>query len=158
MASTFVYVTYIRTTPERLWEALIKPEFTRQYWFGVTHESDWKPGSPWKMVGEKGTVTDAGEVLESDPPKRLVLKWRNEFVPEMTAEGYTRCTFEIVPSGDATELRVTHTIDRDNSKTIAAVTGGWPKVLSGLKTLLETGAILDFTNTGAGARSQPKSG
>ena len=137
--STFVYVTYIRTTPQKLWDALTKPEFTKQYFFGVTMESDWKVGSPWQMVGETGTITDAGEVLETDPPKRLVLKWRNEFMPELKAEGYTRCTFDISEQSGIVELKVTHEMDRDNAKTIAAVSGGWPKILSSLKSMLETG-------------------
>lgn len=140
--STFVYVTYIRTTPEKLWEALLKPEFTRQYFFGVRLESDWKTGSPWKMIDGKGTTTDAGEILEVDPPRRLVLKWRNEFVPEMMVEGYGRCTFDIAKQDDLVELKVTHEMDGENSKTIAGVSRGWPKILSGLKTLLETGKPL----------------
>src|SRR5581483_10468752 len=87
MASRFVYVTYIRSTPEKVWEALIKPEFTRQYWFGAHAASDWQTGSSWTLFGKDGKITDSGEVLEIDPPRRLVLKWRNEFVPEMKAEG-----------------------------------------------------------------------
>ncbi len=141
MSSRFVYVTYIRTTPARLWEALLKPEFTRQYFFGVTMDSDWKVGSPWKMTHPDGTVSDAGEVIESDPPKHLVLKWRNEF-PNLKPEGFTRCTFDIAAEGDLTKLQVVHEADMDNSKTIAAVSDGWPKILSGLKTLLESGAVL----------------
>ena len=144
MTSRFVYVTYIRTTPTKLWEALLKPEFTRQYFFGVTMDSDWKVGSPWKMTHPDGTVSDAGEVIESDPPKRLVLKWRNEF-PNLKPEGFTRCVFDISAEGDLAKLQVIHEADMDNSKTIAAVSGGWPKILSGLKTLLETGTPLEST-------------
>ncbi len=151
MSSRFVYVTYIRTTPQKLWEALLKPEFTRQYWFGVTLESDWKVGSPWKMAYADGKVTDSGEVLESDPPKRLVLKWQNQF-PEMKPEGFTRCTFDISEAGDQTKLQVVHEIDMDNSRTIAAVSNGWPMVLSGLKTLLETGTTLDIPARGESGR------
>lgn len=143
MSSRFVYVTYIRTTPARLWEALLKPEFTRRYWFGVTMESDWKPGAPWRMVHPDGSVSDAGEVLEIDPPNRLVLRWRNEF-PDLKPEGFTRCTFAISQEGGQTKLEVVHEVDMDNSRTIAAVSGGWPKILSGLKTLLETGTVLEL--------------
>lgn len=141
--STFVYVTYIRTTPEKVFDALRKPEFTRQYFFGATQESDWKVGSLWKMFGAEGAPTDSGEVLEFDPPRRFVLKWRNEFVPELKAEGYTRCAFDLEPQNGVTRLTVTHEMDLDNSKTIAGVSRGWPKILAGLKTLLETGQPME---------------
>ena len=138
MASTFVYVTYIRTTPQKLWDALLKPEFTRRYFFGVSIESDWQAGSPWRMIDGKGTVTDSGEIIEIVPLKRLVRTWRNEFVPDMTAEGYSRCTFDIAEKNGVVELKVTHEMERDGSKTIAGVSTGWPKILASLKTLLET--------------------
>lgn len=140
--STFVYVTFIRTTPDRLWEALTSPEFTQQYWFGTRHETDWKHGSSWRMVKADGLVTDSGEVLEADPPRRLVLRWRNEFKPDMAAEGYGRCAIEVDPTGDACKLTVTHTMEIENSKLIRGVSGGWPRILSNLKSLLETGALL----------------
>jgi len=138
----FIYVTYIRTTPEKLWDALTKPEFTREYWFGVVHESEWTHGSSWKMRYPDGRVTDAGEVLEADRPRRLVLKWRNEFMPELKAEGYSRCTLEIESASGSVKLVVTHEIDHEHSKLIEAVSGGWPKVLASLKSLLETGSAL----------------
>jgi uncharacterized protein YndB with AHSA1/START domain len=133
----FVYVVYIRTTPARLWEALTKPEFTRQCWFGSHQETDWKKGSEWKLVGGEGRLTDSGEVLEVEPMKRLVLKWRNEFIPELKADGFTRCAFDIEPDGEVVKLTVTHTSEKPN-KLIGAVSNGWPKVLSSLKSLLET--------------------
>ncbi len=139
--STFVYVTYIRTSPDRLWTALTSREFNHRYWLGAHQESDWKAGSPWKLVYPDGRVTDAGEVVEVDPPRRLVLRWQNEFRPELKAEGYSRCAFEAEPTGDAVKLTVTHTIERDDSKFIRAVSGGWPMILSNLKSLLETGEI-----------------
>jgi uncharacterized protein YndB with AHSA1/START domain len=140
-ASTFIYVTYIRTTPERVWEALTQPETIKQFWFGVTAESDWKPGSSWRLLFQDGRVADAGEILESDPPRRLVIKWRNEFKPEFKAEGYATCTMDIEPVDDAVKLTVTHSMERAESQFIAAVSGGWPRILSNLKSLLETGAI-----------------
>jgi uncharacterized protein YndB with AHSA1/START domain len=143
--SRFVYVTYIRTTPQKLWEALTTPEFMKQYWFGVTAESDWQPGSPWKLMLPDGRVADTGEILEAEPMKRLVIKWRNEFRPELKAEGYTRCTMEIEQDGDIAKLSIVHEIDVADSKTIAAVSGGWPRILSNLKTLLETGDVLSAT-------------
>ena len=141
-AGSFVYVTFIRTTPEKLWSALTSPEFQRQYWFGVHMETDWKAGSAWRMLYPDGRITDAGEVLEVDPPRRLVLKWRNEFRPELKAEGHSRCTMELEPVGEAVRLTVTHTIDRPGSKFIEAVSGGWPRILSNLKSLLETGDVV----------------
>src|ERR1700685_4358251 len=103
----FVYVTYIRTTPEKLWEMLVKPEFTKQYWFGCSQECDWKVGAEWKLMFGDGRVADTGEVLETDPPRRLVLSWRNEFRPELKAEGYSRATFDIAFAGDMVKLTVT---------------------------------------------------
>ena len=137
----FVYVTYIKTTPEKLWDALTSPEMTKLYWFGAHLESDWKPGSPWKIVFPDGRVADSGEILECDPPRRIVIKWRNEWSPELKAEGYSRCTMDIEQTDGAVKLTVMHTIDRPESKFIGAVSGGWPKILSNLKSLLETGKI-----------------
>jgi uncharacterized protein YndB with AHSA1/START domain len=141
--SKFVYVTYIKTTPEKLWEALVTPEFTKQYWLGVSQVSDWKVGSPWKLVFDDGRVADTGEVLEIDPPRKLVVSWQNEFRPELKEEGHSRATFEIVAVGELAMLTVTHEIDREGSKLIEAVSGGWPAILSSLKTLLETGKALE---------------
>ena len=140
--STFVYVTYIRTTPERLWAALTDPAFIEQYWFGVRGESEWTPGSSWKSVSPQGTILDAGGIVEADPPRRLVIRWQNQFKPELNAEGPSLCTIEIATTGSAVQLTITHTIDRENSKFIEAVSGGWPKVISNLKSLLETGSVV----------------
>jgi uncharacterized protein YndB with AHSA1/START domain len=140
--SKFVYVTYIRTTVERLWAALIEPEFTRQYWMGTHQESEWTPGASWKLIFEDGKLADSGEVLEIEKPKRLVLKWRNEFRPELTAEGYSRATMELEPLGELVKLTVTHEVPIAKSKFIEAVSGGWPMLLSSLKSLLETGESL----------------
>src|ERR1700679_376041 len=95
--SRFVYVTYIRATPQKVWDAITQPEFTRAYWNGTWHDTDWKPGSPWKLMFEDGRVADAGEVIEADPPRRIVLRWRNEFRPELREEGFSRCVIEIEP-------------------------------------------------------------
>ena len=147
--STFVYVTFIRTTPEKLWSALTSAEFTRQYWFGVRHETDWKVGSSWQLVFPDGRIADTGEIVEVDPPRRLVLRWRNEFRPELKAEGYSRCTMEIEIAdyypdrgGKAVKLTIHHEVEGESAgKFIEAVSGGWPKVLSNLKSLLETSDI-----------------
>jgi uncharacterized protein YndB with AHSA1/START domain len=137
--SRFVYVTYIRTTPQKLWDALTKPEFTSQYWAGTWQDSDWQPGSSWKLMIPDGRVGDSGEVLESDPPRRLVLKWRNEFVAELRDEGYSRATFTLEPMDEVVKLTVIHEMDTPGSKLITAVAEGWPGILSSLKSLLETG-------------------
>jgi uncharacterized protein YndB with AHSA1/START domain len=139
--STFLYVTYIRTTPEKLWSALTDDsEFMKQYWFGVHCESDWTPGSSWKMVYANGNISDAGEIVAAEPPRRLVIRWRHQDKPELKAEGDSLCTMELEPSGSAVKLSITHTIEVEPSKLIGAVSGGWPKVISNLKSLLETGS------------------
>jgi len=140
--SQFIYVTYIRTTPEKLWRALIGPEFTRQYWAETWQDSDWKKGSTWRIMIPDGRVGDSGEVLEIEPPRKLVLSWRNDFVPEMKAEGYSRLTYELEVVGESVKLTLTHQIDRTDSKLIAAVSTGWPHILASLKSLLETGESL----------------
>ncbi|MFT4066031.1 SRPBCC family protein [Paraburkholderia sp.] len=139
--STFVYVTYIRTTPEKLWSALTDAEFMKQYWFGMHCESGWTAGSPWKLVSDTGQIFDAGEIIEAEPPRRLVIRWQHQIRPELTAEGDSRCTMELEPLGTAVKLSITHTIEREPSKFIEAVSGGWPKIMSNLKSLLETGSI-----------------
>jgi uncharacterized protein YndB with AHSA1/START domain len=136
-----MYVTYIRTTPEKLWAALTDPAMMRQYWFGMHQESDWLPGSAWQLVFPDGRIADSGEIVEADRPRRLVIKWRNEFKPELQAEGYSRCTMELEPAAGAVKLTITHVMERSDSKFIAAVSGGWPKIASNLKSLLESGHI-----------------
>jgi uncharacterized protein YndB with AHSA1/START domain len=143
--SRFVYVTYIRTTPQKLWDALTLPEFTRRYWYETWQDCDWQPGASWRLMIPDGRVCDSGNVVEIDPPRRLVLSWRKEFKPELKVEGYSRATFEIEPAGDAVKLTITHEIDQDGSKLIEAVSGGWPPLLSSLKSLLETGDALEAT-------------
>jgi len=140
--STFVYVTYIRTTPEKLWAALTDMEFMKQYWFGVYCESQWTAGSSWKMVYPDGRIADAGEILEAEPPRRLVIRWQHQSKPELKAEGASLCTMEMEPTGTAVKLCITHSIERETSKLIEAVSGGWPKILSNLKSLLESGATV----------------
>ncbi|HWD68262.1 MAG TPA: SRPBCC family protein [Caulobacteraceae bacterium] len=143
--SRFFYVTFIRAAPQKVWDALTQPEQTRLYWHGVTQVSDWIPGADWKMTFADGRIADAGRVVEVDPPRRLVLEWRNEFMPELKAEGFSRCTIEISEEHGVTRLAVTHEIDVEGSKLIEAVSGGWPRILSSLKSLLETGAPLGET-------------
>jgi len=143
--SRFVYVTYIRTTPEKLWQALIDPSFTRQYFMETWQDCQWQPGASWKLMMPDGRVADSGEVLEIEPLRKLVLKWRNEFIPEMRDEGYSRATIELEQRGEAVKLTITHEMDQPNSKFIDSVANGWPPILSSLKSLLETGQPLDET-------------
>jgi uncharacterized protein YndB with AHSA1/START domain len=138
--SSFVYVTYIRAPQQRVWDALTRPEHQKIYWFGGHQESDWTRGSSWKMFMPQHGLTDAGEILESDPPNRVVIKWRNEFRPQLKEEGYSRCVMELVQEGDLTKLTITHTIEKEGAQFIHAVSGGWPRILSSLKTWLETGS------------------
>jgi uncharacterized protein YndB with AHSA1/START domain len=141
--STFVYVIYIRTTPEKLWSALTNDtEFMKQYWFGVQCQSEWTAGSSWKMVSPDGRIFDSGDIVEADPPRRLVIRWQHQNKPELKAEGESRCTIDLELEGPAVKLSITHTIDRAPSKFIDAVSTGWPKILSNLKSLLETGSAV----------------
>ncbi len=141
----FVYVTYIRTTPEKLWQALIEPEFTRQFWCGTWQDCEWKPGASWRLMIPDGRVADGGKILEIEPHRRLVLSWRNEFKPELRAEGYSRMTYELEKQGDSVKLTVIHEMDKPVSKFIEAVSVGWPLILASLKSLLETGESLEAT-------------
>ena len=138
--SRFVYVTYIRTTPKKLWQALSDPTFTRQYWCETRQECDWKPGASWRMILD-GRVLDSGQVLEIELHRRLVLSWRHEREPEpeLHEEGYSRCTFELEQQGSSVKLTIKHEIDKPESKLIEGVSNVWPLILASLKSLLETG-------------------
>jgi uncharacterized protein YndB with AHSA1/START domain len=140
--SRFVYVTYIRTTPEKLWQALRDPEFTRQYWSETWQDCEWTPGAPWKLMIPDGRVGDSGEVVEIEPERRLVLKWQNQFMPELKAEGYSRLTIDLEKQGESMKLTLVHEMEMPDSKLIAGVSTGWPHILASLKTLLETGSSL----------------
>jgi uncharacterized protein YndB with AHSA1/START domain len=143
--SRFVYVTYIRTTPEKLWRALIEPEFTRRYWCETWQECEWKPGASWRVMTPDGRVGDSGEILEIEPQQRLVLSWRNELFPEVREEGYSRLTYELEEKGEAVKLTLIHEMDKPDSKLIEGTSTGWPAILASLKSLLETGEPLEET-------------
>jgi uncharacterized protein YndB with AHSA1/START domain len=143
--SRFVYVTYIRTTAEKLWQALTEPEFTRLFWCETWQDSEWKPGASWRLMTPDGRVADHGEILEIDPPRRLVLTWRNELFPEMQADGESRLSYELEPTGESVKLTLIHEIDKPESKLIGAVSNGWPGILASLKSLLETGESLEIS-------------
>jgi len=137
-----VFEIYIRTTPERLWEAIVDPAIRAKYNFGSGCYSDWKPGSHLEMVAEKadGLLLGEGEVLEADPPRRLVHTMVAFFSEEAKAEGSTRVTWEIEPVGDSCRLLLTHDQMREGAND--QIYGGWPMILSGLKTWLESGELL----------------
>lgn len=157
MASTvFAYTTYIKTTPERLWQALTEPAFTKRYWQGIEFETDWKPGSTitWHHAGV--ALEDPEQrVLEADRPRRLSYTW-NKMTPEFAAtwgldadfaaraqkEPRSKVTFELEPVGDSVKLTVIHDDLEPGSLTLESISGGWPVVFSALKTLLETGEEL----------------
>jgi uncharacterized protein YndB with AHSA1/START domain/DNA-binding transcriptional ArsR family regulator len=156
MTSTeFVYRTYIKTTPQRLWQALTDPAFTRRYW-GATFVSDWKVGSTvtWEQQGV--TIADPAQVvLESEPYRRLAYTWHNftpefaeafgfsdEFLDRVASERRSKVTFEIEPLGPMVKLTVIHDDFEAGSAVLDAIGEGWPAILSSLKTLLETGESL----------------
>ena len=148
---SFVYVTYIATTPEKVWQALVDTDVTRQYWVDPTADSpahvnvsDWKPGSRWEhqRVDDARTVDMVGKVVESTPPRRLVLSWSRPKDAEDDTK-HSRVTFDIEPQGEKLiRLTVTHEDLERDPQMLAGISGGWPKILSNLKTLLETGRAL----------------
>jgi len=136
-----VFEIYIKTTPERLWEAITDSEMRQTYFFGVGVRSDWRPGSRYECVHPLApSALFEGENLEVDPPRRLVQSFRALFSEDVKREGTTRLTWEIEPVGDSCRLTLTHDQLREDAN--IGIYGGWPQVLSGLKTLLETGESL----------------
>lgn len=139
---SFVYVTYIVTTPEKLFAALMDPEMTRRYWANHRNRSDWRVGSAWRMedYDDANDVDIEGVILESDPPRRLVVSWAS---PGESADPAkcSRVSFDIEPLAESVRLTVTHDDLEPGSERLHAITFGWPAVLSGLKTLLETGDV-----------------
>jgi uncharacterized protein YndB with AHSA1/START domain len=142
-----VFEIYIKTTPERLWEALTDFELRRRYTFGAGAKSDWTPGSAYTLASPSGgglTLAE-GENLEVEPPRRLVQSFTALWGEDVEREGTSRVTWEIEPVGDSCRLTVTHDELRDGAN--EQLYGGWPMILSGLKTLLETGE--DLTTPGS---------
>lgn len=133
-----IYTTYIRSTPEKVWEAITKPEFTRQYWANQ-NVSDWKKGSEWKHMSADGKdVRMVGKVLESNPPKRLVMTWAS---PANRADE-SQVAFDIAMVEGLVRLDVVHT--KLSAEMGSAVSAGWPLVLSSMKSFLETGKAIDI--------------
>jgi uncharacterized protein YndB with AHSA1/START domain len=151
--SDFVYTTYITSTPQKVWDAITTAEFTRQYW-GHAMVSDWKPGSKWDMVRADGGVQMTGEVLESRPPGRLVYNWAS---PENVGNKseYSRVTFSIQAIGGVVRLDVVHDQLKAGSEMALGISKGWPLVLSGLKSWLETGKAADILAIKNASCAQP---
>ena len=135
-----VFEIYIKTTPERLWEAITDGQMRRKYSFGLDVESDWTPGSSYQGMAPGGDVILFGQNLEIDPPRRLVQSFDALWSDDVKAEGTSRVTWEIEQVADSCRLTVTHDQLRDGAH--GEIYGGWPQILSGLKTLLETGETL----------------
>jgi uncharacterized protein YndB with AHSA1/START domain len=135
-----VYQVEIATTPERLWNALTDPQETRKYYYGALSISDWKVGSRWTSESAEGEVYLEGEILEIDPPRRLVHSFHVVHDPAAAAEAPSRIEFEITPIGDRCRLTVTHT--GRGPATLAYTIGGWETIGRGLKELLETGQVV----------------
>jgi uncharacterized protein YndB with AHSA1/START domain len=134
-----IFEIYIKTTPERLWKAITDTEMRRKYNFGLAVTSDWTPGSRYEGVGGGRPILE-GENLEVDPPRRLVQSFRALWGEDVKSEGTSRVTWLIEPVGDSCLLRVTHDQLREGAND--QLYGGWPMILSGIKTLLETGETL----------------
>lgn len=151
---TFVYATFIRTTPERLWEALTSGDFSQKYWFGFRFEVEKKTGGRVRILPPKGMEEHgdhAGEVLEWAPPLKLSYTWNVKDKPELAKkrDGLSRVTYEITPMGPQVKLRLIHEnllpedIEKDPN-TFRGINNGWPAVISSLKSLLETGEAIAF--------------
>lgn len=141
----FLYVLHINTTPEKLWDALTKPEFTQQYWGGRRVQSDWTVGASIKHLKPDGGVELRGEVLQADPPHRLSYTFVSPAREGQPEEMPTRVTFEIAVTFGVTKLTIVHDGFQPDSQLFLEVANGWQAILSSLKTLLETGAPLPFT-------------
>lgn len=141
--TSFVYVTYIRSTPEKVFQAITKPDIARRYW-GHENVSDWKPGSDWQHVrdNEQRTVNIVGKVVEVDAPRRLVITWASP-ASAADAESYSRVTFDVTAYEDMVRLTVTHDELEAGSGMAKGIQQGWPIVLSSLKSMLETGEGID---------------
>jgi uncharacterized protein YndB with AHSA1/START domain len=143
--TTQVYAVFIRATAEQVWEAITKPEFTTRYFYGSAVDSTFEPGAPFlSWTADRQQQLIDGEIVESDPPRLLKRTWRALYDPDTASEPHSRVTWEIEPQESGiTKLTVVHDELEASPKTALSVAGGWMYVLSGLKTLLETGEPLE---------------
>lgn len=141
-----VYVIYIKATPAKVWEALTSSLYSQRMFFGLRVESDWRPGSRWAFISPDGSVHDEGEVLESNPPRRLKLSWRVVFLEEARELPPAFVTYDIEPAGEAVKLTMTqHQPSPIPRKFYEGGKQGWPYILSVLKSVLETGDGFSIT-------------
>lgn len=138
----YVYVTYIATTPEKLWAALTAPEFTERYFYKTRVESEWKPGSPVTYRMDEGRIAVHGEIIHCEAPRCLSMTWHVDYNLEMKRERPSRVTFELEPIGGVVKLTTTHDEFEPDSKVYPEIREGWPGILCSLKSLLETGKPL----------------
>jgi uncharacterized protein YndB with AHSA1/START domain len=141
----YVYVIAIASSPEEVWRGLTSPEFTKQYWHRTNIESDFSVGSPIRFLLESGDVGCEGEILIANHPLELAYTWRFPNNPETKDESPSRVTFRLEPIPVGTRLTVIHDQFPDDSRMLEMVRDGWPLVLAGLKTLLESGRAVDFS-------------
>jgi uncharacterized protein YndB with AHSA1/START domain len=153
MPAKHVYELYVRTTPDEVWAALTDPDRTERYWRGLRLESTWEPGAPVKWV-KNGTASIHGEVVESDPPRKLVTTWNREFDDGVT-EGPSRVTWEIEPMGAVSRLRLVHDDFHGPSRMYDMAATSWPIVLSSLKTMLESDDVLAVPDTALAPPAPP---
>jgi uncharacterized protein YndB with AHSA1/START domain len=145
-----VYTTYIASTPERVWEALTDPEFTKEYWAGRRIDSDWQAGSPVRNLRDDGGADWEGEVLAAEPGRLLSYTFHMLISDKHRQDSPSRITFEIEPMGAVVKLTITHDHFEPGSTTWETTRYGWPAILSSLKSLLETGRPLPFAGLGFG--------
>ncbi|HWC60433.1 MAG TPA: SRPBCC family protein [Verrucomicrobiae bacterium] len=162
----FVYATFIRTTPEKLWEALTSGEFSQKYWFGFRFEAELKAGGTVRIHPPPGMEQHGdhkGEVLVCEPNRKLVYTWQQNDTPEIAKkrDGLSRVTYELTPMGSQVKLRLIHEnllpedVEKDPSS-FKGINNGWPAVISSLKSLLENGVALDFGMKGCGSDGKSK--
>ncbi len=151
----FTQVSYIRATPQEVWNALTDPDITNRYWFGRQLESDWRLGSAIRATADDGLVSHSGEVLECVPPQRLSFSWRIDYEERLRNEGHSRIGFDLEPAGPCTKLTLTHDRFPPDSTVAEIMAVGLPMVMASLKSLIETGIPLDAI-TGAAATKAAK--
>lgn len=144
MKPKFIYVSYIKTTPEKLWQALTSAEFSQQYWFGYKIESNWQVGSTFNLIAADGSLGNKGKILKYDEPKILSYTFQPQQNEAVNNELPSTVIFELEKDGELVKLTVTHFDFPEDSNVFPMIQNGWPAILSSLKSLLESGKALVF--------------